>query len=74
MPQRIGDERYVVSFAELGKPMRKGDVKVHGLGTVVLDDADIHYALAAHHADFVVRRSRSLGTDTYVVVSRAQSA
>lgn len=74
MPQKIVGDRYYVSYAELGSPMRKGDVKVHGLGTVVLDDADVHYAATQPNPGFYVRRARALGPDAYVVVSRVQTA
>ena len=74
MPQKIVGDRYYVSYAELGKPSRKGDYKVPGLGIVVLDDADIHYAKAVPSPGFYVRRSRSLGPEAFVVVSRAQTA
>lgn len=74
MPQKIVGDRYYVTYAELGSPMRKGDVKVHGLGTVVLDDADIHYATTKPNPGFYIRRSTALGSDAYVVVSRVQTA
>jgi hypothetical protein len=74
MPQKIVGERYYVSFAELGSPQRKGDYKIPGLGTVILDDADIHYASTAPTPGFYVRRARTLGPDAYVVVSRVQTA
>lgn len=74
MPQKIVGDRYYVSYAELGSPLRKGDYKIHGLGVVVLDDADIHYASKSPSPGFYVRRARALGPDAYVVVSRAQTA
>lgn len=74
MPQKIVGDRYYVSYEELGSPQRKGDVKIHGLGTVVLDDADIHYAATAPTPGFYIRRARALGPDAYVVVSRVQTA
>jgi hypothetical protein len=54
--------------------LRKGDYRIPGLGTVVLDDADIHYATSVAEPAFFVRRSRSLGPDAYVVISRERSA
>ncbi len=70
----VGD-RYLFTWAELGKPQTNGDVKVPGFGWVLLDDADIHYAKS--HPDvaaFFVRKSKALGTDHYVVVSRVEPA
>ncbi len=74
MPEKIVGDRYYVSYAELGNPVRKGDIKIHGLGTVILDDADIHYATTKPSPGFYVRRARALGPDAYVVVSRVQTA
>jgi hypothetical protein len=74
MPEKIVGDRYYVSYTELGSPMRKGDYSVPGLGTVVLDDADIHYALKMPTPGFYVRRARALGPDAFVVVSRVQTA
>ncbi|MBX3110635.1 MAG: hypothetical protein KF857_01385 [Fimbriimonadaceae bacterium] len=70
----VGD-RYLLTWEDLGKPTVNGDVKVPGLGVVTLDDADIHYALRNQaHAAFYVRKSKALGTNNYVVVSRVQPA
>ena len=70
----VGD-RYLFTWEQLGKPTVRTDVKVEGFGIVVLDDADVHYALKnPADATFFVRRSRALGTDHYVVVSRVQRA
>ncbi|MBS1707891.1 MAG: hypothetical protein JSS65_04125 [Armatimonadetes bacterium] len=70
----VGD-RYLLTWAELGKPTLNGDVKVPGLGVVMLDDADIHYALKnPDQAAFYVRKSKALGSNNYVVVSRVQPA
>ncbi|MEX2245015.1 MAG: hypothetical protein WD716_14360 [Fimbriimonadaceae bacterium] len=74
MPQKIVGDRFYVTYAELGSPLRKGDFRIPGLGTVVLDDADIHYATSVAEPAFFVRRSRSLGPDAYVVISRERSA
>ncbi|MES1228185.1 MAG: hypothetical protein ABUL72_05900, partial [Armatimonadota bacterium] len=66
----VGD-RYLFSWAELGKPTVRTDVKVPGFGIIVLDDADINYALKnPDTAAFFVRKSKALGTDQFVVVSR----
>ena len=70
----VGD-RFVFTWEQLGKPTVRTDVKVDGFGIVVLDDADVHYALEnPSDAKFFVRRSRALGTDHYVVVSRVHRA
>ncbi|HXH62337.1 MAG TPA: hypothetical protein VNI20_13400 [Fimbriimonadaceae bacterium] len=74
MPTKIVGDRWYVSYAELGSPKRKGDYKVPGVGTVVLDDADIHYAETMPQPGFYVRRSVALGPDAFVVVSRKQTA
>lgn len=74
MPQEIVGGRHLVTYAELGSPVRKGDYKIDSLGTVVLDDADIHYAITQPDPAFYVKRSRALGPGAYVVVSRVQSA
>lgn len=74
MPTKIVGDRYLVTYAELGSPQRNGDYKVGGVGTVVLDDADIHYAKTQPSPAFYVRRSTALGPDAYVVVSRVQTA
>lgn len=69
----VGD-RYYFTWEELGKPTVKTDVKVPGFGTVFLDDADVHYAVNNSPAGFFVRKSKALGTDHYVVVSRMRKA
>ena len=74
MPQEIVGERFLVTYAELGNPVKTGDYKIASLGIVVLDDADIHYALNNSKAAFYVQRSRALGENAYVVISRVQSA
>ncbi len=74
MPQKIVGDRFYVSYSELGEPKRKGDYRVAGLGVVVLDDADIHYATKMPSPGFYVRRSTALGPEAYVVVSRVQTA
>ncbi len=69
----IGD-RYFFTWEELGKPTIQGDVKVPGFGTILLDDADIHYAMTNSPAAFFVRASKALGVNHFVVVSRQRSA
>lgn len=71
MPKPIVGDRYLITWEELGKPTVRGDYKVSGLGTVVFDDADAHYAANNSPAQFVVRQSRPLG-NRFVVVSRMQ--
>lgn len=68
----VGD-KFFFTWAELGKPTVPAKVKVPGLGTVLLDDADIHYAKNNPEvAGFFVRRSRALGGGMFVVVARRQ--
>ena len=74
MPEEIVGGRHLVTYAELGNPVRKGDYKIASLGTIVLDDADIHYAKTSPSPAFYVLRSRVLGPDAYVVVARVQTA
>ncbi len=74
MPKEIVGGRFYVTFAELGNPARKGDYEVAGLGTVVVDDADVYYGQRTEGAAFYVRRAKMLGPGAYVVISRVQSA
>lgn len=68
----VGD-KYLVSWADLGKPTVPGDYKIPGFGVVFLDDADVHYALNnAGAAAFFVRKSRALGPQHFVTVARVQ--
>lgn len=69
----VGD-KYKVTFEQLGRPAYKCDVKVAGLGVVVLDDADINYGLTNENAAFFVRPSKALGEGRFVVVSREHKA
>lgn len=70
----VGD-KYYVTWHELGRPITQGVVKVAGLGALIFDDADLHYALKYQEkAAFFIRRSKSLGDGMYVVVSREESA
>ncbi len=74
MPVEIVGKRFLVTYKELGEPKRKGDYKVAGLGTVVLDDADIYYINTNEDPKFYVKRSRALGPEAFVVISRVQTA
>lgn len=66
----IGD-KYFVTWAQLEKPTVKGHYKVTGLGTLILDDADVHYANKNPDiAAFFVRKSKALGPNMLVVVAR----
>lgn len=68
----VGD-KYLVTWADLGKPTVPGDYKIPGFGTVFLDDADVHYALNnAAIAAFFVRKCKALGENHFVTVSRMQ--
>ena len=70
----VGD-RYLFTYAELGRPLANGPVKVSGFGTILLDDADIHYAQKySDQAAFYVRPSKALGDNMFVVVARMQPA
>jgi len=69
----VGD-KYFFTWEELGKPTVKADIKVPGFGIIFLDDADVHYALNNSPAGFFVRKSRALGSNHYVVVSRQRKA
>ncbi len=70
----IGD-KYLVTWADLGKPTVFGNYKIPGFGIVFLDDADIFYALNnPTNAAFFVRKSKALGDNFFVTVSRQQSA
>jgi len=69
----VGD-RYFFTWEELGKPTVRADIKVPGFGIIVLDDADVHYAATHSPAGFYVRKSKALGSNHYVVVSRLRKA
>lgn len=70
----VGD-KYLMTWAELGKPTVRTRVEVPGLGVVILDDADVHYAVNNPEvAAFYVRRSKVLGEGIFVVVARVQPA
>lgn len=69
----VGD-RYTLTWKQLGEPKHKGDVDIAGLGTVVLDDADVHFGrTTGPTATFFVRQSEALG-GRFVVVSRQHKA
>ncbi|MDI9639638.1 hypothetical protein QPK87_05165 [Kamptonema cortianum] len=70
----VGD-KYLFTWAELGKPTVRTQVEMPGLGKILLDDADVHYAKNnPETAAFYVRRSKALGEGMYVVVARVQPA
>jgi hypothetical protein len=69
----VGD-RYYLTWEELGKPTVPSDIAIPGLGVIYLDDADIHYALTNPGAAFYVRKSKALGDNHFVTVSRVQTA
>lgn len=75
--KQIRDNIYQVTFTELGKPKKKGDVKLAGLGTVMFDVADLNYVEKmtglGFEPTFFVSRSEAMG-GRYVVVSRQQKA
>ncbi len=73
MRQPVVEDRYYVTWDELGRPTVRGDYEVPGLGIVVFDDADAHYATTGKSKGFFVRKSKALG-GRFVVVSREQSA
>lgn len=74
MPQDVGEGRILLTYAELGSPVRKGRYQVDGVGTVFFDDADLHYAESVSDAAFYVKRAKALGPDAFVVVGRVHSA
>jgi hypothetical protein len=70
----VGD-KYYFTWSELGKPTVSSKVKLPGLGVLIFDDADAHYAVTnPETAGFFIRRSKVLGEGLFVVVSRHQSA
>lgn len=73
--QPIVGDRYLVTFKQLGSPIVRTEVDVPGLGKVILDEADIHYAQKdPENAAFFVRKSKALGGAYLTVVSRMQKA
>jgi hypothetical protein len=73
-PQEVVGNRFYISYKDLGSPTVRSDIKIPGFGTVVLDDADVHYGINNPHGGYYIRKSQSLGADFYVVVSRKQPA
>jgi hypothetical protein len=75
--RQIRDNIFEVTFTELGKPSKKGDVKLEGLGTVMLDNADMDYVKTAgdlgNEPTFFVSKSKVLG-NRFVVVGRQHKA
>jgi hypothetical protein len=71
--EQIRDNIFRITLSELGSPKKKGDVKVEGLGTVMLDVADMHYAETmagqGYEPVYFVSRSAVMG-GRFVVVSR----
>ena len=65
-----------ITWTDLGRPEGKGGVPLPGGGTLVLDDADLHYATeylaAGYEPEFFVRKSEAL-SGRYVVVSRRRA-
>ncbi len=75
--KQIRQNIYEITFAELGNPPEKGDYDVQGLGTVMLDVADMRYIsemqTAGYEPRFFISKSAPLG-NRYIVVSRQQKA
>ncbi len=75
--RQIRENIFEVTFTELGKPSKRGDVKVDGFGTVMIDMADVDYAATmkdlGYEPTFFLSKSKVLG-NRYVVVSRQQKA
>jgi hypothetical protein len=75
--KQIRDNIFEVTYSDLGKPGKKGDVAVKGFGTVMLDVADLRYIddmkVLGYEPTFFVSRSAPLG-GRYVVVSRQHRA
>lgn len=73
MREPVVADRYYVTWDEIGSPTVRGDYEIPGLGMLVFDDTDAHYATTGKARAFFVRKSKALG-GRYVVVSREQSA
>jgi hypothetical protein len=75
--KQIRDNIFELTFEDLGKPAKAGDVKVTDFGTVIIDVADLEYISRmrdqGYQPTFFVSRSRPLG-GRFVVVSRQQKA
>jgi len=68
----VGD-KYLVTYAELGRPTVPTDVEVPGMGVVVMDEADVHYGARNPDGAFFVRYSKPMG-GRFIVVSRVHKA
>ncbi len=66
--------RYLVTWAELGSPRVVCEIHLADFGTILIDDADVHYATTTPNAAFWVKESRALGPEHFVVVARVHSA
>ena len=70
------EETIRVTWTDLGRPEGKGYVKLPAGGQLMIDDADMDYALkylaAGYEPEFFVRRSDAL-QGRYVVVSRRRA-
>ena len=78
LPMRqIRENIFEVTFSELGKPSKRGDVKLEGMGTVMIDMADVDYAAKmndlGYEPTFFLSKSAALG-NRFVVVSRQHKA
>ena len=75
--RQIRDNIFEITFTELGKPTKRGDVKVTDLGKVMVDVADLNYASdmleKGYEPTFFISKSEPLG-GRFVVVSRQHKA
>jgi hypothetical protein len=75
--RQIRENIWYVTYTDLGKPDEKGPVKVDGLGTVMLDIADLRYVRThlelGYEPAFFVSRSEAMG-GWFVVVSRQETS
>jgi hypothetical protein len=75
--RQIRENIFEITFSELGQPKKRGDVKLEGLGTVMIDAADLNYAgeisKLGYEPTFFVSRSKPLG-GRFVVVGRQEKA
>ncbi len=75
--RQIRDNIFEVTYSELGKPSKRGDVKLDGFGTVMIDMADLDYASnmaeMGYEPTFFLSKSAALG-NRFVVVSRQHKA
>jgi hypothetical protein len=75
--RQIRDNIFEVTYTELGKPSKRGDVKLEGLGQLMIDSADLNYAKEiselGYEPTFFVSKSKALG-NRFVVVGRQHKA